>query len=503
MIEFGHMKLCRTISLTLAAFGICCQLSAQEPDGTAMTLEEAVGTARMQSVAALQARRAFISTYWAWRSYRASRLPSLTLYGGLLNYNHSLTLLQSYEDGSLRYASASNLQNSLGLRISQNLPFTGGTVSLYSDLSRIDQFGAGAGLTWYSQPVTISYAQPLFAYNRFKWEKKIEPKAYERGKRTYLESMEQVTLDVVDAYFNLLQAEKALEVARTGCENTVKMCAVAKERLTLGSVTRDEYLQLELRMLGDSIRVSEGQVEVRKARMTLNSVMGLDETTEVRPLLEDILPAVDVDYDMAISKAMDNSTFPLDNEISILSAESAVEQAKADRGITMSFNARFGLSRNAPDFLSAYRNPLDQEVAGLSFSVPIFDWGLGKGKVQKAKANEEVVRAQVLQKENDFRRTLFTAVGQFSTLRGQCAVSRRSMEIAAERYALVLDKFRSGRASVTDLTNAQNDNEAAAAKYISDVSAFWRGYYTLRKYTLYDFIGRKDLEINVEEMVEP
>ena len=69
-----------------------------------MSLQEAIGTARSQSVAALEARHAFVSTYWAYRSYQASRLPSLVLYGGLMNFDRSLTLLQSYEDGSFRYA---------------------------------------------------------------------------------------------------------------------------------------------------------------------------------------------------------------------------------------------------------------------------------------------------------------------------------------------------------------------------------------------------------------
>ena len=51
-----------------------------------MTMTEAIETARQQSVAALEARHAFISTYWSWRSYKASRLPSLHFYGDLMNY---------------------------------------------------------------------------------------------------------------------------------------------------------------------------------------------------------------------------------------------------------------------------------------------------------------------------------------------------------------------------------------------------------------------------------
>ena len=133
------------------------------------TLSNAIQAARSSSVEALEAKQAFISTYWAYRSYQASRLPSFHIYGNLMNFDRSLTLLQNYEDGSLRYAGSINLQNSVGLQISQNVTFTGGTVSVYSDLSRIDQFGASKSLTWYSRPVTVSYYQPLFTYNQFKW----------------------------------------------------------------------------------------------------------------------------------------------------------------------------------------------------------------------------------------------------------------------------------------------------------------------------------------------
>ena len=122
--------------------------------------------------------------------------------------------------------------------------------------------------------------------------------------------------------------------------------------------------------------------------------------------------------------------------------------------------------------------------------------------MQKAKAAEEVVKAQVQQSENDFRRQIFTAVGQFNNQRNQCSVSRRAMLIAQERYELMMEKFRSGKASVTDLNTAQSENDTALRKYITDVSNFWDYYYTLRKYALYDFIKGRDLDVDIYEMIE-
>lgn len=486
----------KRILLLLGIF-VCQMASAQH-----LSLENAISTARTQSVAALETRQSFISTYWAYRSYKASRLPSFNLYGNVMNFDRSLTLMQSYEDGSFNYVNSYNLQNSLGLQVKQNVTFTGGTLSVYSDLARIDQFGMDKKLTWYSQPITVSYYQPLFSYNQFKWEKKIEPKEYEKGKRQYMESMEQITINTVRAYHSLILARMNNEIASSNYYNSGKMLAVANERLKLGSVTRDEVLQLELRMLNDSISINETAVTVREAQMELNSVLGYDESYEITPVLQENLPDIWMDYDLVMIKAMENSTFNLQNEISLLNAQASVAQAKADRGLSVAVNARFGLSQTAPDFGGVYSDLLDQEVVGLTFSVPIFDWGLGRGKVQKAKAAQEVVKAQVQQSENDFRRKIFTAVGQFNNQRHQCSVSKRAMLIAKERYELMMEKFRSGKASVMELNTAQSENDTALQKYITDVSNFWEYYYTLRQYTLYDFIKGKDLDIDINEMIE-
>ncbi len=486
-------RLLLTIFLTVSA------VSAYAQDR--MTLSEAIRTARTNSVEALETRQAFISTYWAYRSYKANRLPGVNLNGNLMNFDRSLTLLQNPEDGTLKYVSSNNLQNGIALEINQNITFTGGTLTLVSDLSRIDQFGADKSLTWHSRPVTLSYYQPLFTYNQFKWDKKIEPKEYERGKREYLERMEGITIDAVYAYHNLLLARMNNEISKSNFENSGKMLRIAKERLQLGSVTRAEYLQLELRMLNDSISINESAVDVREAQMILNSLLGYDESFEIEPVIESELPDIQMDYDLVMSKSLNNSSFCLSNEISLLNAESAVAHAKASRGFSFALNARFGMSQTGPEFPQAYKNLLDQEVVGITFRIPIFDWGLGKGKVQKAKAAQEVVKAQVTQAENDFRRQMFTAVSEFNNQKQQCMVSRRAMKVASERYELTMHRFREGNATVTDLNMAQTENDSALRQYINDISNYWTFYYTLRQYTLYDFIQGRDLEINVNEMI--
>ena len=214
------------------------------------------------------------------------------------------------------------------------------------------------------------------------------------------------------------------------------------------------------------------------------------------------LPDVWMDYDLVLAKALENSSFRLENEIKTLTAESQVAKAKADRGASVSISAKFGLSNSDAAFRETYRNLLDQEVVGITFSIPIFDWGLGKGRVKEAEARAAVTSAQVAQAENDFRRQIFTAVGQFNSQRQQCMASERASSIARERYTLVMEKFRRGTASVTDLNTAQSECDSATEKYIMDLSNYWGYYYALRKLALFDFIKGKDIEVDFDELLK-
>ena len=166
----------------------------------------------------------------------------------------------------------------------------------------------------------------------------------------------------------------------------------------------------------------------------------------------------------------------------------------------MSFMARLGLSKTDKTLARVYASPLDQEVVGLSFSIPVFDWGVGYGRVQKAKAKRDVVMAKIEQEENNHRRSIYLSVSQFNNQRGQCLVSAKTAELARERYVLVSDRFRQGKATVTDLIDAQTEKDTAELKHISDMCNYWTYYYRLRKSTLYDFIKQSDIIVDFEQI---
>ncbi len=510
------MKISLLRKVAALAIGIGTNLSvvAQQPLSSAarpsspesihvrLTLDDAIYAAQNQSIAAMVAKYTFLSSYWSFRSFQASRLPSLNLSGEVLSFDRSLRLLQDYDTGELRYLDNYNLQNTLGLSIRQNIALTGGTLQLYSSLNRLDQFAPKESKSYYSQPITLSYTQPLFAYNKFKWNKKIAPKEYELAKRTYIESMEDVTTQAVSYYFNLLLTKTKHAIAVKNYANTTALHAIAEQRLQLGSITQDELLQLQLRMLNDSLSINDTALAVREQQMKLNSYLRYNENVDVDPVLDDRIPAIEIDYVLVLNKALENSSFHVDNEIRSLNADAGIAQAKAERGASATINARFGLSQTGETFRTAYSNLLDQEVVGLQFSIPIFDWGMGKGRVRMAKAKAEMVRNQIEQNEIDFRHTVYTLIEQFHNQRNQCAVAARAREVAERRYAIAMENFRRGTVSVTEMNTAQTEKDQANQTYVSALADFWSYYYSLRRKTLYDFLSHTDISAEFDKLIK-
>lgn len=475
----------------LASFLTSVRLPAQHR--LTLDLEEAIATAHDQSPAALLARHTFLTSYWEYRSYRADQLPALRLTGSVGQYNRSLVALQDAATGAFNYVGNNTLNNSLSLSLNQNITLTGGTVAVSTGLGRLDQFAPENRQTWNSNPVYVSVNQPISAYNSFRWEKKIEPRKYELAKRAYAEALEAVTVTVSSYFFDLLLAQRRLETARASRENTAQLYAIAQERFRLGSLSRDEVLQLELKLLGDDLSISDCAVQAQMAMMRLRNYLGYNETVELLLLAPEAEGTLMLSYDDVLGKVLSNSSTTLDYELRTLSADRAVAQAKAAAGLSANLSARFGLNQVGNDLPAAYRHPLDQEVVGLTLSMPILDWGKGRGRVKVAQSQAEVVEAQIEQAQALLRENVALKVMQFNRQGSQCEVSRKAEAVGRERFAAARERFLSGAISVTELNTAQSEMESAAIRYLQDLASWWQYYYDIRRMTLYDYMKKDQI----------
>lgn len=466
-----------------------------------LSLSSAIQIAQQQSYDAMVARLSFMSQYWSYRSFRAELLPAVNLSGNLLQFDRSMVEARNYDDGRIAYVENNSMSNSLALSVDQNIVATGGKLSVQSYLYRLDQFSYDSK-TYNSQPIRLSYTQPLWAYNSLKWQKKTEPLKYESAKRAYLESMEGVAVQAVTLFFNVLSAQSTYQQSVSTLKDRQYLFGIAKKRLDLGTITKSELLQLELSLLNAQVDVNNQELSLKNQKFRFFSYLRIFDYESIELVPPYIIPDISVNIDEVIKKALDNTTHTLQQQITRLESQKLVAQAKANRGIQMQLNSEIGFNRTANRFKDAYQNLKDNEIVGLTVSLPIFDWGVSKGRVKMAEADLEVTKTQLEQAHEAYIQDLRTSVLQFNMQSKQCKNALRAQNIADERYDITMRRYEAGAVTVTDLNTAQQEAENARAQYIHQLQTLWSGYYNLRKATLYDWERKQNLTIDFDAVID-
>lgn len=474
---------------------IYSSMSAQQ-----LTLSSTIRLAQANSYNAMVARLSFMSQYWSYRSFQAELLPAVNLSGNLLQFDRSIVETRNFDDGRISYVENNSMSNNLSLSVDQNIVALGGKLSVQSYLYRLDQFSYDSKI-YNTQPIRLRYTQPLWAYNSLKWQKKTEPLKYENAKRAYLESMENIAIETVQLFFEVLSTQSTYQQSVSNLEDRQYLFEIAKKRLELGTITKSDLLQLELSLLNAQVDVKNKELSLNNQKFRLFSYLRIFDYETVELIPPYSIPNININTEEVIKKALEHSTHTLQQQISRIESEKLVAQAKASKGIQMQLNSELGFNRTANHFNEAYRNLKDNEIVGLTVSLPIFDWGVSKGRVKMAEADLEVTKTQLEQAHETYIQDLRFSVLQFNMQSEQCKNAVRAQDIADERYSITKQRFEAGAVTVTDLNTAQQESENAKAQYIHLLQTFWVGYYNLRKSTLYDWIGRQELTVDFNTVI--
>ena len=476
-------------------------ISAQEDSlHMRLTLDDVIALAREQSPMAIMARHQFRSSYWEYRTYKASFLPALSLNSTLPDFNRSIER-NVQDDGTEVFVPSHRMNTSVEMELSQNVGLTGGNIFMNSSLQRIDNLGTNPDQTYLSYPFTIGFSQPINGYNSFKWEKKIEPAKYEEAKKELIHTLEQVNNRAVAYFFDLILAQINLEIAKKNFANNDTLYNIAGGRYRLGTIAENELLQMELSFLNAGTALNSANIDLEVKKFRLRSFLGYSEKVDIELIVPSEIPEVSVDMARALQEASTNNPEVLALERRLLEAEQNVAQAKSQKGLQANLFALYGLSKNADDLGGVYVDPQDQQRLRVGFEIPILDWGLGRGRYKMAQSAEDVVKINVLQSRSDFEQQIFLQVMQFNLQDDQLVIASKADTIAAKRYEVTKQRFLIGRIDVLDLNVALEEKDVARRGYVQALRNFWDYYYSLRILTLYDWIRNEKLEQDFNEVL--
>ena len=467
-----------------------------------LTFDEVIKLSEEQSPNALIAKHRFRSSYWEYRSYRAQFLPSLTLSGTTPDFSNGLAKVYDSNSDQYIYIPKNTISTLGTLSLSQNIGLTGTVIALSSDLTLYKDIALKLPVNYISDPAYIRITQPIRQYNSLKWQKKIEPVKYDAARKTYLSNIEGVHMSAVTNFFSLALAQINKQISEMNYSNADTLFRIAKGRYQLGTIAEDELLEMQLSWLNAETARKQADMNLRDKEIRLRSFLGYNENVRLELILPDEIPDLQVDMKEVLDLALKNNPDLLNQQINVLNAQSNAAQAKASKGLNASISASLGYSQQAPDIETAYNNLSNSQIVSVHFTMPILDWGLGKGRYQMAKSSLELAQVQANQAVVDFQQNLFLDVEQFNLQKYQVAIAAKSDTVAMKRYEVTKQRFLIGKIAVLDLNDADSRKDQNKRAYVQALQDYWNFFYNMRSLTLFDFIKRKPLETDYDKLLQ-
>lgn len=477
---------------------VCFSAKSQETPKI-LTFDNIINMAKNQSPDGLVAKNKYLGSYWQYRSYKASYMPMLTLSGTLPNINRSISKTPQ-PDGTIVFQEQRSTNYSMQMSLSKTIGLTGGQLFVNSGLERMDIITDTTITSYLSSPITVGYSQPLFNYNPYRWERKIEPIKYDEAKQAYLEDMEQLSIKASNLFFDLLDSQIRARIAKINQANNDTLYKIAQGRYNLGKIAENELLQLELSLLNSNLQAEQTLNDIEVNLFRLKSFLGIKDNEKIDLVIPQQIPNFKIDASKAVAEARDNSSEALSFNRRLLEAKSSVNKAKTENRFNANLYALYGLTQRADDLANVYKNPQDLQQFSLGVQIPILDWGLAKAKIKVAESNEELINTQVAQQKTDFDQQVRIKVMQFNMQYNQLMIATKADTIGEKRFAVTKARYMIGKVDITELNIAMTEKDRATQDYIAALRSFWNTYYEMRRLTLFDFAVNKQLGVDFDSL---
>jgi outer membrane protein TolC len=144
-----------------------------------------------------------------------------------------------------------------------------------------------------------------------------------------------------------------------------------------------------------------------------------------------------------------------------------------------------------------FQTPTNTPAIGISFDIPLFDWGERKSEIKAAEASLHSSQLQYEVERIDIEVNIRSVVRSLKNLENQIQIQRITVVNAQLAYDINMERYRNGDLTSMDLGLYQSQLSEAKMAVTNAIIDYKIELLNLKIQTLYDF--EKELPIIPEE----
>jgi outer membrane protein len=339
-------------------------------------------------------------------------------------------------------------------------PLTGAQRAVTTGVSGISQSNATKSFNQYSGSVSLN--QNIYDFGRTSSQVDISKFNLDSSRASLNNTFEQVTFNVKQAYYGVLQAQRNSEVAVETVKQYEQHLEQAKGFYEVGTHPKYDVTTAEVNLSNAKLGLIKAENALKVAKVTLNNVMGVPDAPE---------------YDIQDNLAFEKYTITMEAAVEKAYAnrpdlQSLVAQRKAaEKNIALQKTGYFPvLTGNAAYNLGGSDFPLEKGWSvGVGITFPIFSGFLTKRQVEEARANLSVFRAN----EESLKQSILLDVQQayLNLVDTERSISTAELTVkqATENLEIADGRYAAGVGNPIEVTDAEVSLTNGKTSYIQSL----------------------------------
>lgn len=305
---------------------------------------------------------------------------------------------------------------------------------------------------WNNVNAGVSASLPLI--NAQLWESlKLSALNVELAVEQARSSKVSMVSQVKQSFYSVLIAQYVYEVYKQVYDNAATNYAQTEKKYNAGKVSEYEYLRAKVNVKNAEPNVYSALASIDLAIWQLKAVMGLDLNTKIG-VSGDI-----GSFEQEMLNFNINDTVNLENNTTLIQfglqerqIESTIKMTKRQYIPSLAASFSYSYMAMGDDFDMKW-NPYS--VVGVTLNIPIFD-GLSKHyNVRQNEVTRDVIRMNMEDTERQLRIAYKGYMNQIATYIENYYAAESTLEMAQKSYDIAAKMYELGKATLTELNDAQ------------------------------------------------
>jgi outer membrane protein len=453
-----------------------------------LTLEESMDIAIKNSPAIQKSRLNMDMNKEYLNAQIASLKTNFLLDVSPITFSRSL----DYDRKSAIWYQGQTLEPGASLTISQPIKLTDGLLQIKNDFKYQDNYSIVDGEKSppdqvFNNYLYLRYDQPVFTYNRLKLNLDKIKLNLETATMAYAIEMLNMEYQVNQAFYAVYQKETAVQIAHEEFENQKISLEIIRSKVEAGLSAMEELLQGELNYATSESNLDYSKVDLNNARDQFKMLIGISLFDEIEVKTDIDFKLIYVNPEKAIENGLSQRLELSQRNIDLKMAEFSLIETSAQNEFRGDISLSVGINGINEQVTSIYDNTTNSPSVGITFAIPLFDWGERKANIRAAEIQIKSREIDLEDQKNDIIINIRKTFRNLQNLVNQIDIAKQNEKNAQITYDINLERYQNGDLTSMDLQRFQNQLSEKKTALVNALINYRLEIINMKIQSLWDF----------------